>query len=179
MAYFKESSSPVKASSFNPLSPDLLTLYRRLNPIKIWPTYAVPPTTTLCPRSTYDLCRAGSSPTIFQPVEKFIPLTTTSQSGPDQSSLYFRPTNALPDQGPLIADLSIFPKRERAGVDRVSGLNGSLSRLPRPIRAGQITPLYLRPTCALPDQGPLIADPSIFPERERAGFDRVSGVNRT
>ena len=53
------------------------------------PTYAVPPTTTLCPRSTYDLWRAGSSPTIFQPVEKLIPLTTTSQSGPDQPPLYF------------------------------------------------------------------------------------------
>ena len=105
-------------------APDLLTLYRRLNPIKIWPTYAVPPTTTLYPRSTYDLWRAGSSPTIFQPVEKLIPLTTTSQSGPDQSPLYFRPTIALPDQGPLIADLSIFPERERAGVDRVSGVNG-------------------------------------------------------
>ena len=124
---FKESSSPVKASSLNPLSPDLLTLYRRLNPIKIWPTYAVPPTTTLYPRSTYDLWRAGSSPTIFQPVEKLIPLTTTSQSGPDQSPLYFRPTYALPDQGPLIADLSIFPERERAGVDRVSGVNGPIN----------------------------------------------------
>ena len=110
------------------LSPDLLTLYRRLTPIKIWPTYAVPPTTTLYPRSTYDLWRAGSSPTIFQPVEKLIPLTTTSQSGLDQSPLYFRPTYALPDQGPLIADLSIFPERDRAGVDRVSGVNGPLKR---------------------------------------------------
>ena len=128
MAYFvfKKSSSPDKASIFNPLSPDLLTLYRRLNPIKIWPTYAVPTTTMLYPRSTYDLWRAGLSPTIFQPVEKLIPLTTTSQSVPDQSPLYFRPTYALPDQGPLIADLSIFPERERAGVDRVSGVNGPL-----------------------------------------------------
>ena len=41
---FKDSSSPFKASSFNPLSPDILTLYRRPNPIKIWLTYAVPPT---------------------------------------------------------------------------------------------------------------------------------------
>ena len=123
---FKGSSSPVKASNFNPLSPDLLTLYRRLNPIKIWPTYAVTPTTTLYPRSTYDLWRAGSSPTIFLPVEKLIPLTTTSQSGPDQSPLYFRQTYALPVQGPLIADLSIIPERERAGVDRVSGVNGPL-----------------------------------------------------
>ena len=119
-------SSPDKASIFNPLSPDLLTLYRRLNPIKIWPTHAVPPTTTLYPRSTYDLWRAGSSSTIFQPVEKLIPLTTTSQSGPDQSPLYIKPTYALPDQGPLIADLSIFPERKRAGVDRVSGVNGPL-----------------------------------------------------
>ena len=126
---FKDSSSPyisIKASTFNPLKPDLLTLYRRPNPIKIWPTYAVPPTTALYPRSTYDLWRAGSSPTIFQPLEKLIPLTTTSQSGPDQSPLYFGPTYALPDQGPLIADPSIFPERERAGVDRVSGVNGPL-----------------------------------------------------
>ena len=123
---FKDSSSPVKASSFYPLSPDLLTLYRRPNPIKIWPTYVVPPTSTLYPRSTYDLYRAGSSPTIFQPVEKLISLTTTSQSGPNQSPLYFRPTYAHPDQGPLIADPSIFPERERAGVGRVSGVNGPL-----------------------------------------------------
>ena len=32
-------------------------------------------------------------------------------------------------------------------------------------------------TYALPNQGPLIADPSVFPERERAGVDRLSGVN--
>ena len=121
---FTDSSSQVKASSFNPLKPDLLTLYRRPNPIKIWPTYAVPPTTTLYPRSTYDLWRAGSNPDHFQPVEKLIPLTTTSQSMPDQPPLYFRRTYALPDQGPLIADPSIFPERERAGVDRVSGVNG-------------------------------------------------------
>ena len=82
-----------------------------------------PATTTLYPRSTYDPWRVESSPTIFQPVEKIIPLTTTSQSGPDQSPLYFRPTYALPDQGPLIADLSVFPERERAGVNRVSGVN--------------------------------------------------------
>ena len=122
--YAKVAYFVFKDSSFNPLSPDLLPLYRRLNPIKIWPTYAVPPTITLYPRSTYDLWRAGSSPAIFQPVEKLIPLTTTSQSGPDQSPLYFRPTYALPDQGPLIADPSIFLERERAGVDRVSGVNG-------------------------------------------------------
>ena len=105
-------------------APTYLRCIADQNPIKIWPTYAVPTTTTLYPRSTYDLWRAGSSPTIFQPVEKLIPLTTTSQSGPDQSPLHFRPTYALPDQGPLIADPSIFPERERAGVGRVSGVNG-------------------------------------------------------
>ena len=39
----------------------------------------------------------------------------TSQSGPDQSPLYFRPTYALPDQGPLIADPSIFLERGLIG----------------------------------------------------------------
>ena len=105
------------------------------NPITIWLTYAVPPTTTLYPRSTYDLWRAGSSPTIFQPVEKLIPLTMTSQRGPDQPPLYFRPTYALPDQGPLIADPPIFPERERAWVDRLSGVNGPLINSTRPIYA--------------------------------------------
>ena len=38
-------------------------------------------------------------------------------------------------------------------------------------------PLYVRPIYVLPDQGPLIADPSIFTERERAGVGRFSGVN--
>ena len=127
MAYFvfKDSSSPDKASNFNPLNPDRST-------------YAVSPTkpdqnmTNLrcitdhhaVPRSTYDPWRAVSFPTSYQPVEKLIPLTMTSQSGPDQPPLYFRPTYALPDQGPLIADPSIFPERERAGVDRLSGVNG-------------------------------------------------------
>ena len=122
---FKDSSSPVKARHFNPLNRNQVTLYRRPNPIKIWPTYTVPPTNTLYSHSTYDLWRAGSSPTIFQPVEKLIQLTTTSQSGHDQPPLYFRPTYALPDQGPLIADPSIFPERERVGVDRVSVVNGT------------------------------------------------------
>ena len=32
---FKDPNSPFKASNVNPLNPDLLTLYRRPNPIKI------------------------------------------------------------------------------------------------------------------------------------------------
>ena len=42
--FLRIQKSPVKASNFNPLNPDLLTLYRLPNPIKIWPTYAVLPT---------------------------------------------------------------------------------------------------------------------------------------
>ena len=112
---FKDSSSSIKAGNFNPLKPDQLTLYRRPNQINIWPTYAVPPTTTLYPRSTYDMWREGSSPTIFKPVEKLMPLTTTSHSGPDQPPLYFRPTYALPNQGPLIADPFIFSRTGEIG----------------------------------------------------------------
>ena len=114
---FKDSRSPVKASTFNPLTPTYVLCIADQTRSK----HDQP---TLYPRSTYDLWRAGSSPTIFQPVEKLIPLTTTSQSGPDQPPLYFRPTYALPYQGPLIADPSIFLERERAGVDRLSGVNG-------------------------------------------------------
>ena len=113
---FKDSSSPVNASNFNLLKPEFLTLYRRPNPIKIWQTYAVPPTTMLYPRSAYDLWRVGSYPTIFQPVEKLIPLTTTSQNLPDQPPLYFRPPYALPAQNQLIADPSmVVQEQERAG----------------------------------------------------------------
>ena len=82
------------------------------------------------PRSTpvqHTTCGERDHPRpFFNRLKKLIPLTTTSQSGPDQSPLYFRPTYALPDQGPLIADPSIFPERERAGVGRVSGVNGPL-----------------------------------------------------
>ena len=119
---FKESSSPVKANSLicstltylrciadqTRSRYDQSTLYRR--------DHAVPPLNIRPVES--------GIPTIFQPLEKLIPLTTTSQSGPDQPPLYFRPTYALPDQGPLIADPSIFPERERAGDYRISGRNG-------------------------------------------------------
>ena len=75
-------SSPVNASYFNPPNPDLLSLYRRSNPIKIWPTYAVPPTTTLYPRSTYDLWRAGSSPTIFNRLKNLSRSPRPLRAGP-------------------------------------------------------------------------------------------------
>ena len=100
---FKHSSSPVKASNFNSLNPD----YYAVSPTK--PDQNM--TTTLYPRSTYDLWKAGPSPTIFQPVEKLIPRCKNFQSGTDQPPLHFRPTYALPDQGPLIADPPIFIER--------------------------------------------------------------------
>ena len=57
---------------------------------------------------------SGIIPDHFEPVEKLIPLTTTSQR-PDQPPLYFRPTYALPDQGPLIADPSKFSRVGESG----------------------------------------------------------------
>ena len=85
-----------------------------------------PPTTTLYPPLNIRPVESGIIPDhfFFKPVEKLIPLTTTSQSGHDQPPLYFRPTYALPDQGALIVDPSIFPERERAGVDRLANVNG-------------------------------------------------------
>ena len=47
-----------------------------------------------------------------------------SQNGPDKSPLYFRATYVLPNQDPLIADPSISPEQETAGVDRLSGSTG-------------------------------------------------------
>ena len=106
---FRDASSPVNASNLYPLNPDLLMLYRRPNPIKIWPTYAVPPTTTLYPRSTYDLWRAGSSRSPW-------PLragTTNPRCILDQHTL-------SPIKDPLLPIGLFF----RAGVDRLSGVNG-------------------------------------------------------
>ena len=117
---FKDSSTPVKASSFNPLNTDLLTLYRRP-----WPTYAVPPTTTLYPRSTYDMWRAGSSPTILQPDEKLIPLTTTSQSGPDQSRCIF-------DQHGILTSLifiNSISKNRSSSIENCKLSRGMFSKL--------------------------------------------------
>ena len=94
--------------------------YLRPNPIKIWPTYAVPPTTTLYPRPTYDLWRAGSSPTILQPVENLIPLTTTSQSGPDQPPLFLDQHTLSPIKARSLPICPFF----QSGRER--GLIGSL-----------------------------------------------------
>ena len=110
---FKDFSSPVKASNFNPPIPDLLRqLHRQSNPIKIWLTYAVPPTTTLYPRSKYNLWRAGSSPTIFNRLINLTRSPRPLRAGPTN-------TRCILDQhtlSPLIADPSIFPERERAGL---------------------------------------------------------------
>ena len=70
---FKDSSSPVKARTFNPLKPDLLTLNRRPHPIKIWPTYAVPPTTTLYPPLNIRPVESGVIPDHFSTAWKTYP----------------------------------------------------------------------------------------------------------
>ena len=85
-----------------------------------------------------------------------------------QPTLYRRPPRCTPAQHTTCGERD----HTRLFFDRLK----NLSRSPRPLRVGH-SPLYFRPTYALPDQGPLIADSSIFPERGRAVIDRVSGVN--
>ena len=86
----------------------------------------------------------------------------------DQLTLYRRPPRCTPAQHTTCGERD----HPRPFFNRLK----NWSRSPRPLRAGPTNP-RCRPTYALPDQGPLIADPSIFPERERAGVDRLSGVN--
>ena len=81
---------------------------------------------TLYPRSTYHLLRAGSSRPFFNRLNNLSRPPRPLRPGPTNPRCILDQHNALPDQGPLIADLSIFPERERAGVDRVSGVNGPL-----------------------------------------------------
>ena len=54
-------------------------------------------------------------PDHFSTGTKTYPLTTTSQSGPDQPPLYLKQTYALTDQGPLIVDPSIFSRAGESG----------------------------------------------------------------
>ena len=77
-----------------------------------------------------------------------------------------------------VPPLKIRPVESGIIPDHFSTGWKNLSRSPRPLRVGPTNPrCILDQTYALPDQGPLIADLSIFPEREKAGVDRVSGVN--
>ena len=92
------------------------TLYRPHFPMKIWPTYAVLPVTMLYLRSIYDLWRAWSYPTILQPVERILEFILTGQSGPDQSSYYYRQTYAFYNQGTLIDELPFFSRAGDSGA---------------------------------------------------------------
>ena len=87
----------------------------------------------------------------------------------DHPTLYRRPPRCTPAQHTTCGERD----NPRQFFNRLK----NWSRSQRPLRAGPTNPAVFRPTYALPDQGPLIADPSIFPERERAGVDRLSGVN--
>ena len=78
---------------------------------------------------------------------------------------------------PAIPPLNIRPVESGIIPDHFSPIE-KISCSPRPLKVGPTNPrCILEPTHALPDQGPFIADPCIFPERERAGVDRLSGVN--
>ena len=117
VAYFviKDSSSPVKASNFNLLNPDLLTPYRRPNPIKIWPFYAVPHTTR-CTPAQHTTCGERDHPRPF-----FNRLKNLSRS---PRPLWSGPTNIRSSRSiPAHCRSAHF---SRAGVDRVSGVNGTL-----------------------------------------------------
>ena len=87
----------------------------------------------------------------------------------DQPTLYRRPPRCTPAQHTTCGERD-HPDHFSTGR-KTDPAHHDLSERAQP------TPLYFRPTYALPDQGPLIADPPIFPERERAGVDRLSGVN--
>ena len=108
---------------------DLLTVHRRSFPIKIWPTYAVPPTITLYPRSTYDLRERGHPRPFFNRLKTLSRSPRPLRAGP--TNLRCIPDQHTPDQGPLIADPSIFP-RQRGFSGVKCALNvfyGLLSRI--------------------------------------------------
>ena len=89
----------------------------------------------------------------------------------EQPTLYRRPPRCTPAQHTTCG--------ERDHPRPFFNRSKILVRSPRPLRAGSTNPRCIldQHTPPPPDQGPLITDPSIFPERERAGVDRVSGVN--
>ena len=97
-------------------------------------------------------------------------ITDQTRSKYDQPTLYRHPSCCTPAQH------TTFGERDHPWpfFNRLK----NLSRSPRP-QSGpdHPPPPHFRPTYAIPDQGPLIADPSIFPERERAGVGRLSGLN--
>ena len=87
----------------------------------------------------------------------------------DQPTLYRRPPRCTPAQHTTCGE-----RDPRPFFNRLK----NLSRSPRPLRAGPTNPRCILDQHTLsPIKAPLIADPSIFPERGRARVDRVSGVN--
>ena len=102
-------------------------LYRRPKPIKIWPTYAVPPTTMLYPRSTYDLWRAGHPRPFFNQLKNWSRSPQPLRVGPTNLRCIFDKHTLSPIKARSLPIRPFFPERERAGVDRLSGVNGPLS----------------------------------------------------
>ena len=87
----------------------------------------------------------------------------------DQPTLYRRPRRCTPAQHTTCGERD----HPRPFFNRLK----ILSRSPRPLRADPTSPAVFRPIYAHPGERPLISDSSIFPEREGAGVDRLSGVN--
>ena len=141
MAYFvaKDSSSALQASYFYPLDPGLLTPHRRPNPIKIRPTYVVPPTITLYTRSTYDLLRAGSDPTIFNRLKNLSRSPRHSERALPTPAV-FQTNIRSPRSRPAHYRSVHFSELGREGVDRLSGVNGPS------IRAGYFLSDHTRPS---------------------------------
>ena len=89
-----------------------------------------------------------------------------------QPTLYRRPPRCTPAQHTTCEERD----HTRPFCNRFKNLSCS----PRPLRAGPTNPRSILDQHTLfPDQGLLIAAPSIFQERERVGDDRLSGVNGT
>ena len=91
-----------------------------LNPLNPWPTYAISPTIPdqimmNCPPLNIQSVEVGVITDHFLTVKKY-PTHHDLSKRPDQAQLYFWATYVLSDKGPLIADSSIFPEQETAGL---------------------------------------------------------------
>ena len=155
---FKDSSSPVKTSSFNPLNPDLLSLYRRQNPIKIWPIYAVLPTTTLYPAKRTTYWKQDHPRPFFNQLKNLSRSPWPLISGPTNPRCILDQHTPSPIKARSLP-IRLFPIAGESGVDRLSDVNAkrttywkqdhprpffnqlkNLSRSPWPLISGPTNP---------------------------------------
>ena len=124
-------------------------------------------------RSKYD------QPTLYRRPPRCIPAQHTTYGERDHPRPFF---NRLKNLSRSSRPRRAGPTNPRFGTCMCSNVETNLSWTclvsgPLNFEHPSVLLFCLRPTHALLDQGPLIADPLIFPERERPGVDRVSGVN--